>query len=184
MGQEWAADTPFFYFTDQPGIVGEKIGEWRVDELAGEDPADRKAYSRTPHPQADSTFAASKLNWDETALPRHREILALYRTCLALRSAHAHFRNPERGQWTAAAVAGGLAIRWRQAAGDWLLVVSLEAGNRLGADSPLLRARPGFRWKTEVFSESPEFGGSSAHAEFPEGPIIPSGSAAWLVRES
>lgn len=183
MGQEWAASTPFLYFTDQPGIVGEKIGEWRANELAGGDPADREAFGRAPNPQAESTFAASKLKWDEAAQAGHRGILSLYRTCLALRSANAHFRNPDRAQWTAAEAGGLLALRWRHADGDWLLLVSLKGGEAHGADSPLPEPRPGFRWKTELFSESPAYGGSSRAPELPSGSARFSGPAAWLLRE-
>ena len=183
MGQEWSASTPFFYFTDQPGIVGEKIGEWRVRELAGDNSAEREVFGRMPDPQAESTILSSRLNWDEAAQPRHRSILLLYRACLALRSAHAHFRNPERTCWTAAAVGELLALRWRQAAGDWLLLVSLRGGDAQGVESPLLQPHPRYRWRTELFSENPAYGGPSPAPEFPSGTVRLPGPAAWLVRE-
>ncbi|MGD1031372.1 MAG: malto-oligosyltrehalose trehalohydrolase [Opitutaceae bacterium] len=183
MGQEWAASTPFFYFTDQPGTVGEKIGEWRVKELAEGNSADRAMFERMPNPQAESTFLSSKLRWDEAAQDPHRSVLVLYQACLALRLAHAHFRNPERSQWTASTAGGLLALRWRQVAGDWLLLVSLGDGEARGADSPLLQPRPRCRWKTELYSENPVFGGSSPDPDVPPGPLRLPGPAAWLLRE-
>jgi maltooligosyltrehalose trehalohydrolase len=89
MGQEWAASSAFQYFTDlEPGL-GKLVTEGRRKEFAAfpefSSPA---ARGRIPDPQADSTFANSRLGWDERNADDHRRSLALYRALLALRRDH------------------------------------------------------------------------------------------------
>ena len=86
MGQEWAASTPFQYFTDLEPELGKLVTAGRRKEFADfpefSDPAARE---RIPDPQADSTFRQSQLRWDEHAGGDHRHSLALHRALLALR---------------------------------------------------------------------------------------------------
>jgi maltooligosyltrehalose trehalohydrolase len=64
MGQEWAASTPFLYFTDLEPDLGALVTEGRRKEF-GEFPefSDPAGRARIPDPQAVSTFAASRLQW-------------------------------------------------------------------------------------------------------------------------
>jgi maltooligosyltrehalose trehalohydrolase len=89
MGQEWAASTPFQYFTDlEPGL-GTLVTEGRRREFAGfPEFSDPDARERIPDPQAEQTFTSSKLRWDEQTLGIHAKTLALYRALLALRRDH------------------------------------------------------------------------------------------------
>ncbi len=86
MGQEWAASTPFQYFTDLEPELGRAVTEGRrrefrdSPEFAGED-----ALTKIPDPQKESTFLNSRLRWDELANGNHARTLALYRSLLALR---------------------------------------------------------------------------------------------------
>jgi maltooligosyltrehalose trehalohydrolase len=86
MGQEWAASTPFQYFTDLEQDLGARVTEGRRREFR-DFPEFRceEARSRIPDPQRASTHAASRLNWDERDRPPHNHVLALYRELLALR---------------------------------------------------------------------------------------------------
>ncbi len=88
MGQEWAASTPFLYFTDHNPDLGRAVTEGRRKEFskfaAFADPAARE---RIPDPQAVSTFEASRLKWEELAEPFHAAALRLYRKLLELRGA-------------------------------------------------------------------------------------------------
>ncbi len=90
MGQEWAAGTPFQFFTDMPPELGTAVTEGRRLEFADfpefSDPASRRSI---PDPQAASTFEASRLRWDERERDGHRQVLDLYRALIALRRAHA-----------------------------------------------------------------------------------------------
>ena len=86
MGQEWAASTPFQYFTDLEPDLGRLVTAGRRREFAGfpefTDPA---SIERIPDPQAESTFANSRLRWDEQGHADHQRCLALYRALISLR---------------------------------------------------------------------------------------------------
>ncbi|HXW08426.1 MAG TPA: malto-oligosyltrehalose trehalohydrolase [Vicinamibacterales bacterium] len=86
MGQEWAASTPFQFFTDLEPALGPLVTAGRRREFR-DFPAFQleEARQRIPDPQAESTFAASRLRWEERAEPRHAAVLALYRALLRLR---------------------------------------------------------------------------------------------------
>jgi maltooligosyltrehalose trehalohydrolase len=89
MGQEWAASTPFQFFTDfEPGL-GAAVTEGRRQEFAAfPEFSDPEARQRIPDPQAASTLEASRLRWEERERDGHREVLALYRAVIALRRRH------------------------------------------------------------------------------------------------
>jgi len=86
MGQEWAASSPFLYFTDHKPELGVLVTEGRRREFrhftAFTDPHVR---NRIPDPQATATFWASKLKWDERDREPHAGTLRLYRDLLRLR---------------------------------------------------------------------------------------------------
>jgi len=82
MGEEWAASTPWQFFTSHPEPeLGRATAEGRLTEFErmGWDP------SRVPDPQDPETFQRSKLDWSELAGDRHRRMLQLYRELIALR---------------------------------------------------------------------------------------------------
>jgi maltooligosyltrehalose trehalohydrolase len=89
MGQEWAASTPFQFFTDfEPGLGAGVTEGRRLEFAAFPEFSDADARLRIPDPQAASTFDASRLRWEERERAGHRESLALYRAVLALRRRH------------------------------------------------------------------------------------------------
>jgi maltooligosyltrehalose trehalohydrolase len=111
MGQEWAAATPFLYFTDHEPALGELVTEGRRREFAAfPEFADPEQRQLIPDPQVASTFLASKLRWSERELPGHRQTLELYRAALRLRRDDAVLARSGREQLLA------------QASGDVLLV--------------------------------------------------------------
>lgn len=81
MGQEWAASSPFQFFTDHSEELGKAVSEGRKREF--------KKFSHfqgeVPDPQDPATFQRSKLNWDELQHPPHRGVLNWYRDLLQLR---------------------------------------------------------------------------------------------------
>ena len=86
MGQEWAATSPFQFFTDHKPELGVKITDGRRREFADfSEFADPAVRSRIPDPQALETFEASRLVWEEIAVAPHAGILRLYRALVALR---------------------------------------------------------------------------------------------------
>ncbi len=81
-GEEWAASTPFQYFTDhEDKELARLVSEGRKKEFEafGWDPED------IPDPQETSTFENSKLKWDEITHPRHADMLDWYKKLIALR---------------------------------------------------------------------------------------------------
>ena len=81
MGQEWAAATPFQFFTDHNDDLGPLVSAGRKDEFK-----DFPGFEgEVPDPQDPATFEASKLDWAERDEPDHAHTLALYQALLALR---------------------------------------------------------------------------------------------------
>ncbi len=109
MGQEWAASTPFFYFTDHDEELGKAVREGRSKEFRKyADFTDPARLATIPDPQAESTFLASKLDRDERFREPHASIYRLYRALLKLRRDEPAFR---RGTHEAYALGGdGIAI--------------------------------------------------------------------------
>jgi maltooligosyltrehalose trehalohydrolase len=81
-GEEWAASSPFLYFTDhQNAELAQAVRDGRRAEFA----AFGWAPEQIPDPQAESTFRASVLDWNERARESHASMLAFYRALIALR---------------------------------------------------------------------------------------------------
>jgi maltooligosyltrehalose trehalohydrolase len=100
MGEEWAASTPWQFFTSHPEPeLGEATAAGRVAEFArmGWDDAD------VPDPQDAETFARSRLDWSEAVFSdgsgsRHLRILELYRRLAVMRREHPEFTDPRFDQ--------------------------------------------------------------------------------------
>jgi len=87
-GEEWAASTPFFYFTDhEDAALGRdvKLGREREYAELGFDP------SQAVDPQAPEAFTRSKLRWEELQQPEHHSVLDFYQALIALRRATPDF---------------------------------------------------------------------------------------------
>jgi len=85
-GEEWAASTPFLYFTaHEDEKLGEQVRQGRRSEFAafGWNP------EQVPNPQSQDTFDRTRLRWDEVAHQSHREMLHWYRALIALRKQYA-----------------------------------------------------------------------------------------------
>jgi maltooligosyltrehalose trehalohydrolase len=81
-GEEWAASTPFQFFTSHPEPdLGRATVEGRLAEFEkmGWDPAEM------PDPQDRATFERSKLDWSEPEAGDHAVVLAAYRELIGLR---------------------------------------------------------------------------------------------------
>jgi maltooligosyltrehalose trehalohydrolase len=90
-GEEWAASSPFLYFTDHEPELGKLVSEGRKKEFAafGWNPEE------IPDPQDEETFARSKLKWDEIAEPEHAGVLGWYRELIALRRSEEDFAGSD-----------------------------------------------------------------------------------------
>jgi maltooligosyltrehalose trehalohydrolase len=112
-GQEWAASTPFLFFTDHDRELGQLVSKGRREEFgqfeAFSDPGKRAAI---PDPQAETSFTRSKLRWDERMRSPHADVLALYRDLLRLRREDPVLSRA--GRDTLAAEAGGSLLTVRR----------------------------------------------------------------------
>ncbi len=99
MGEEWAASTPFQFFTSHPEpALGRVTAEGRIEEFArmGWDPA------VVPDPQDPATFERSKLDWSELEGGRHAVLLDVYRRLAALRRTLPELTDPSFARLVAA----------------------------------------------------------------------------------
>ncbi|RZI66188.1 MAG: malto-oligosyltrehalose trehalohydrolase [Variovorax sp.] len=86
MGEEYGASTPFLYFCDFGPELAAAVSEGRRAEFGGFAAfKDEAARASIPDPNAESTFVASKLRWEERADGAHAELLAHVRDLLTLR---------------------------------------------------------------------------------------------------
>lgn len=157
MGQEWAASTPFLYFTDHNPELGRLVTEGRRREFAS-----FTAFSgaEVPDPQARATFARSTLRWNERSAPPHAGMLQLYRDLLALRRSEPALRERSRDSFVAVPL-GVHALALRRTGGDqtMLLVVNLRGALQFDlAALPETRAPRG-DWRARLDSEDTRYGG-------------------------
>jgi maltooligosyltrehalose trehalohydrolase len=117
MGEEWAASTPWPFFTSHPepdlaaAVEAGRLAEfarmgWNPDEVA--------------HPQDPATFARARLDWAEPTQPFHARMLERYRALIALRRREPELHSPRfaelGGSWddlarTIALARGSITIR-------------------------------------------------------------------------
>lgn len=167
MGQEFAASTPFLYFTDHTEELGRLVTAGRREEFSGfrafSDPDLREAI---PDPQALSTFLASKLRLEERRT--NAALYRLYRELLALRRGDPELAVADRGQTRACAVGAHLLIvhRW---AGDEhrLLLANFGAATSLSlADTPLFESSPRDGWRVMLSTSARRYGGTGERPRF------------------
>ncbi|WP_122816012.1 malto-oligosyltrehalose trehalohydrolase [Nocardioides pantholopis] len=93
-GEEWAASTPFQFFTSHPEPeLGTATAEGRIAEFErmGWDPA------VVPDPQDPATYERSKLDWSESERGRHAVLLGVYRELARLRRTLPDLTDPAFG---------------------------------------------------------------------------------------
>ncbi|MFF5216849.1 malto-oligosyltrehalose trehalohydrolase [Micromonospora sp. NPDC000442] len=91
MGEEWAAATPWQYFTShpEPELAAAVVSGRRAEFAAhGWPPGD------VPDPQDPQTFLRSRLDWAELDKPEHREMYDFYRRLIALRKSRPDLSDP------------------------------------------------------------------------------------------
>jgi len=82
MGEEWAASTPWQYFTDhEDPELADAVRAGR----RGEFKAFGYTHEEVPDPQHPTTIERSTLKWDELSVAPHADVHAWYRELIALR---------------------------------------------------------------------------------------------------
>jgi maltooligosyltrehalose trehalohydrolase len=172
MGQEWAASTPFLYFTDHNPELGKLVTEGRRREFsrfrAFSDPHGRESI---PDPQDQRTFESSRLVWAERDREPHAGILRLHQELLKMRRAEPALRTIMRSpKLEIEAIGDSIALR-RASGPDALLVLArLTGGGQLDASgSALARLADGAQWQVALHTEDPRF------EQSPQPPAIDAG---------
>ncbi|WP_394821672.1 malto-oligosyltrehalose trehalohydrolase [Pendulispora albinea] len=133
MGQEWAATSPFLYFTDHDEELGHLVSAGRRDEFKSFAAfANPDARAHIPDPQALETFQRSQLRWEERNEEPHRRVLQLYRELLALRRTDPVFRRGARERLRAEVSNGLLVVRLWHEADVRLVMINFD-----GAPAPI-----------------------------------------------
>ena len=103
MGEEFAARSPFLYFCHFAGDLAEAVRRGRRQEFAAcSGFGGAAARERIPDPNAEATFAASRLRWADAESEVGRQRLALVQRLLELRRQHLQPHLPaqrEGGRW-------------------------------------------------------------------------------------
>lgn len=155
MGQEWAASSPFLFFTDHEEDLGRKVTEGRRKEFASfPEFSDPPARETIPDPQDIATFRQSQLCREESSLPGHSAVRRLYADCLDLRKRHPAFRPRGRESWRAEILPGEVGfLRFRHKTGEMALAFDLQGGHRA-------RLPAGRAWLPVLSTEDAPYGGS------------------------
>ena len=178
MGQEWAASTPFRYFTDLEAALAEQVTEGRRREFARfPEFSDEQARRAIPDPQALSTFEASRLLWDERGDPEHRAVLELYRALIALRLDHPAALGASEDTAGEALALDDDTIAMRRADGDevfWVVARFRSAGLADLSSAVSERDDTGAEWTVVLTTEDPLFVGDARPLDIDErqGPLI------------
>ncbi|MFB9236468.1 malto-oligosyltrehalose trehalohydrolase [Plantactinospora siamensis] len=91
MGEEWAAGTPWQFFTSHPEPeLAAAVANGRRREFA----AHGWPAGDVPDPQDPATLARSRLDWAELDRPGHREMYDFYRRLIALRRGRPDLSDP------------------------------------------------------------------------------------------
>ncbi|MCU0491290.1 MAG: malto-oligosyltrehalose trehalohydrolase [Chloroflexaceae bacterium] len=172
MGQEWAASTPFQYFTDHNPELGKLVTEGRRKEFQK---FAAFAGQEVPDPQDPRTFERSKLRWEERTQRQHGGVLQLYRDLLSMRQHHPALQQRARGSFGVAPLGTtSLALRYSPPDGEQLLLVvnfcdSLEldlAAQQLSAPPP------GRRWAVQLNSEDRRYNGDDGTYLLNQGTLL------------
>jgi maltooligosyltrehalose trehalohydrolase len=158
MGQEWAATSPFLYFTDHPEELGQLVTAGRRNEFRHFSAfADAAARGDIPDPQDPATFLGSRLDWSEVDREPHASTLRLYQRLLALRRHESAIRCE---RFSAHALTEGtLLLRQDAEQGPSLLaIVQMSGSSEIElADQDLLAGLNPSSWQLLLTTEDPPF---------------------------
>ncbi len=162
MGQEFAASTPFQFFTDHTPELGRLVTEGRRAEFADwEAFRDAHGTDRIPDPQAESTFLRSKLKPEEAGTPPGALVARLYQELLWLRRSDPVFARQDRRRMEAKALSEHvLSVRLWDDDQERLLLVNFGPATRAVAQPA------GLRWRALVSTDETRFGGSGESPTF------------------
>jgi maltooligosyltrehalose trehalohydrolase len=161
MGQEFAASNRFMFFADHQPELAKLVHQGRREFMAQfRSCADPAAQALIRNPAAESTFAESKLDWEE--LQTHADALALHRELLRIRREDPVISRQDAIELDFAVLSErALAMRWfDQNHGDRLLLINLDQELCFSVmPEPLLAPPSGWDWTLMWSSEDVRYGG-------------------------
>ncbi|MEY2502605.1 MAG: maltooligosyltrehalose trehalohydrolase [Verrucomicrobiota bacterium] len=176
MGQEWAASTPFQFFTDHKDDLGQAITKGRRREFkdfsAFRDP---RLLETIPDPQSEQTFFNSKLTWNELESPAASATFLLYSEFLRARRTSRAFQNRKRDSYVVLDEGDGIVAILFGPQGDFTLAV---VANLLGVrsapnmDDARLSPGQGRDWKAVLSSNEERFGGNGSVSAVQPGTVL------------
>lgn len=169
MGEEFGAATRFLFFCDFQGQLADAVRQGRQRECP--DFArllTPEARAGIPDPNAQATFASSRLDWECLGEPPHAGRLALYRRLLALRREQIVPRlgGPAQAAFTRVGERG-IACSWQLGDARLALLANLGAQSAPGFTRP-----PG----------NPLFAVPEDAADEPFSGVLPPWSAVWFLQ--
>jgi maltooligosyltrehalose trehalohydrolase len=164
-GQEYGAETPFYYFAGHTGDLAKAVTEGRAEfmlQFANQDTPEMKCSFKDPEDR--KTFLQSCLDPAEYGI--HPEIVQLHTDLLKLRRDDPVIRGSS--PWSIdGAVLGGSCFVLRYLTptqDDRLIVVNLGTGLDVPhLPEPLVAPPKGHRWHMKWSSELPVYGGGGAY---------------------
>lgn len=95
MGEEWAASTPFPFFSELGPELGPMVTQGRAREFS------RMGWDTTvPDPQSPQTMRNAVLRWDERSLHSHARMLDWYKLLIRIRHDQPEIMNPKLSRTT------------------------------------------------------------------------------------
>lgn len=165
MGQEFAATTPFLYFTDHEPELGQMVTQGRRKEFAGFGVfSDAKLRDSIPDPQLESSFTGSKLKYRDRRI--NAGIYRLYRALIALRRTDPVLVHNDRTHVRAEALTAQVIVihRW-WGAEQRLILANFGAATQIKvSDAPFLARLPVQGWRIVLNTASRSHDGSGERA--------------------
>ena len=127
MGDEFAASSPFLFFTDHREELAPQVVAGRRAEFEGLWGA-AASLVQIPDPQAEETFLRSHLDLSEREQPRGKGVLSLYKELLRLRREDAAFQKRDRDSMVAEALGPALLGLASWAGGERRLLIANFGG--------------------------------------------------------
>ncbi len=176
MGEEFDSRSPFLYFCDHAGELGERVRAGRRREFADFIAASGQAIDRLPDPLAETSFAASRI---ETLAELDEEQRAMRAFCRETIAARRRIVVPllangalAEASWRRADAAA-LSVRWDLDDGRWLMLLANYGPTLASIPTPLALSTPKLpAWRLGEVASGPcstKLGGFSLaiHAHHP-----------------
>lgn len=183
MGQEFAASTSFYYFTDHHAELGEQIRTGRHSEFARHESAEQR-NRRFPDPQDPRVFEESRLQLAERTTPAGTDMRALYTELLRLRKNDAVLARQDRHQMRAYAASDTLLLvhLWHQREHRLIIGNFGIALDQTAANANVPGTLPRLRWSVALSTDEARFGGGAGTVQLDEELLsMPPNTVAWLT---